>query len=715
MVTPSETRNSDAAGVTVSVPPGRPEILFPLFAEISSLPGIGPKYTKLFEKLGCRTLFELLAHRPSRLIDRSYRPQIAQAEPGRLATIRVQIDQHLPAKGPRQPYKVRVSDPTGFLTLVFFHSEPVYLQRLLPPGETRIVSGEIEEFHGERQMAHPDLIATEEEFAKLPPAEPVYPTTAGLSSRVIAKAVHAALEHVPDLPEWLDPAWARHQGSQRFATALRELHAPTQPHDLDANAPALARLAFDELLASQLALGLIRAREHGLRGRALISDGRLRGKILAALPFTLTGAQTRCVEEIVADLAAPRRMVRLLQGDVGAGKTIVALLAMTAAIEAGAQAALMAPTEILVRQHEERIAPLATNAGLRLAVLTARDKGAARAQTLAALEAGLIDILIGTHALLEDEIAFKDLGLVVVDEQHRFGVHQRLALAAKGHQPTDLLVMTATPIPRTLTLALYGDMEVSRLDEKPPGRRPVQTVLVPASRLEEIIARVKAAIAGGARAYWVCPLVEESELVDLAAAEERAAFLQGLLPGRVGLVHGRLKASEKARVMSAFAAGEIQLLVATTVIEVGVDVPEATIMIVEQAERFGLAQLHQLRGRVGRGRASSTCLLLYQPPLGEAAEARLKILKRTQDGFLIAEEDLRLRGAGDLLGARQSGVPDFRFAQLEAHGELLAAARDDARLVLHQDAELMSARGKALRVLLYLFARDEAVRLLRAG
>ncbi|MFO1187704.1 MAG: ATP-dependent DNA helicase RecG [Alphaproteobacteria bacterium] len=699
---------------SATIAPGRPEILFPLFAEVSALPGIGPKYARLFEKLGARTIFELLSLKPHRLIDRGYRPRIAEAEPGRVATIRVRIDRHMPGHGPR-PTKVRVSDETGFLTLVFFHAEASYLMRLLPPGEARLVSGEMDEFHGERQMTHPDLVVTEEEFAKLPRFEPVYPATAGLSPRIVAKAVKAALANVPELPEWEDAYWMRNNATPAFAAALREVHAPTHAHDLDANAPARARLAYDELLASQLALGLMRAREHGARGRALQSDGRLRGKILAALPYKLTGAQARCISEIVADLAAPRRMVRLLQGDVGAGKTIVSVLAMAAAVEAGAQAALMAPTEILVRQHAERITPLAAAAGLRLAVLTGRDKGAARTQSLAALEAGLIDILIGTHALLEEDIRFKDLGLVVVDEQHRFGVHQRLALAAKGERPVDLLVMTATPIPRTLTLAMYGDMEVSRLDEKPPGRRPIKTVLVASTRLEDVVARLKAALRGGARAYWVCPLVEESEVVDLAAAEERAAFLEARFPGRVGLVHGRLKAAEKQHVMETFAAGAISLLVATTVIEVGVDVPDATIMIIEQAERFGLAQLHQLRGRVGRGRAASTCLLLYRAPLGETAEARLKILRATEDGFLIAEEDLRLRGAGDLLGARQSGMPDFRFADLEAHGELLAAARDDARLVLERDAQLLSERGKALRLLLYLFSRDEAVRLLRAG
>ena len=696
-------------------PRGRPEILFPLFAELPTLPGIGAKTARLYEKLGCRTVFDLLGLLPYRFIDRRHQPAIAEAHPGTHVTLRLRIEAHLPAPSPRLPYRVRAHDATGFVTLVYFHADPKHLLRSLPVGDLRFVSGTLEEFNGERQIVHPDLVASEEEFARMAHIEPVYPATAGLSSRAIARAVAEALRRVPELPEWQDKGWVAHNGSERFHEAIRQLHHPEQAEDFDPNSPARRRLAYDELLASQLVLALMRERDQIQRGRALLGNGNIRRRILAGLPFQLTGAQQRCVREIVADLEDPRRMVRLLQGDVGAGKTIVALLAMAAAVEAGAQAALMAPTEILVRQHSQKLAPLLEGAGLRFAVITGRDTGVSRTETLAALQRGEIDILLGTHALLEDDIAFKDLGLAVIDEQHRFGVHQRLALAAKGARTADLLVMTATPIPRTLTLALYGDMEVSQLDEKPPGRKPVQTVLVAQSRVEEIIAHLAKKLREGTRAYWVCPLVEESELVDLAAAEGRAWELEQRFPGRVGLVHGRLKAAEKSRVMDAFARGEKTLLVATTVIEVGVDVPEASIMIIERAERFGLAQLHQLRGRVGRGSDASSCVLLYAPPLSETAEARLKIMRNTEDGFIIAEEDLRLRGAGDVLGARQSGLPELKFAQLENHGELLAAARDDARLVLTRDPDLTSERGHALRLLLYAFGRDEAVRLLRAG
>ncbi|MFZ1988694.1 MAG: ATP-dependent DNA helicase RecG, partial [Alphaproteobacteria bacterium] len=545
---------------------GRPEILFPLFAEVATLPGIGPRYAKLLEKLGVERVIDLLFHRPDRIIDRNYRPKIALAGHGRLATLRVHIDKHFAPGNPRYPYKVRVSDETGFLTLVFFRAEAAYLKRLLPEGEVRWISGTVEEFQGERQMAHPDFALTEAEFEKQPAVEPVYPLTAGLSNRVISKAVHAALTRVPDLPEWLDAEWRTHQGWPGFKAALEAIHAPANAADIDLKAPPLERLAFDELLASQLALGLMRARLHGARGRALIGDGHIRAKIVRALPFTLTEAQERSIKEIVEDLAAPKRMTRLLQGDVGAGKTVVALLAMAAAVEAGAQAALMAPTEILARQHEATIAPLAEKAGLRVAVLTGRDKGLARDAMLSEIAAGEIDIVVGTHAMLEEDVAFKDLALVVIDEQHRFGVHQRLTLASKGAHPTDLLVMTATPIPRTLTLALYGDMDVSKLDGKPPGRKPVKTVLVNQERLEEVIEHLKRALAKGARAYWVCPLVEESEVVDLANAEERFATLRDRFPGKVGIVHGRLSAREKHEVMEAFQAGVIRVLVATTVI-----------------------------------------------------------------------------------------------------------------------------------------------------
>jgi ATP-dependent DNA helicase RecG len=391
------------------------------------------------------------------------------------------------------------------------------------------------------------------------------------------------------------------------------------------------------------------------------------------------------------------------------------MLAMLAAVEAGCQAAFMAPTELLARQHKHALESLAEATGIRLEVLTGRERGFVREEILKALAAGEIDILVGTHALFSEDVEFRDLGLAVVDEQHRFGVHQRMKLQGKGARPIDVLVMTATPIPRTLALTAFGDMDVSRLEGRPPGRKPIQTRTLSADRLDEVVDHLRRAVAKGARAYWVCPLVEESEKIDLAAAEERAAELAGSLGRIVGLVHGRMKPAERDAAMEKFRAGETRVLVATTVIEVGVDVPEATIMVVEHAERFGLAQLHQLRGRVGRGARPSSCLLVYHQPLGETAKARLKTLRDTDDGFVIAEEDLRLRGAGELLGTRQSGAPEFHFADLGTHDELLAAARDDAKLVLANDPELMSARGEALRVLLYLFERDEAVRYLRTG
>ena len=456
-----------------------------------------------------------------------------------------------------------------------------------------------------------------------------------------------------------------------------------------------------------------RTRSASPGGRAR-GDGRLRSKIVAALPYSLTPSQARAIEEIDADLAKPERMLRLLQGDVGSGKTVVALLAAATVIEAGRQAALMAPTEILARQHLKTMAPLAEAAGLRLAILTGRERGAERADILARLAAGELDLLVGTHALFQDEVAFRDLALAIVDEQHRFGVHQRLALARKG-EAVDVLVLTATPIPRTLVLTYFGDMDVSQLREKPAGRQPIDTRAVPLGRIDEVVAAVGRALDRGERVYWVCPLVAESEVSDLAAAEERFAALKQHFGDATDLVHGKLKGADKDAAMGRFAAGETRLLVATTVIEVGVDVPEATVMVIEHAERFGLAQIHQLRGRVGRGRERSTCLLLYRAPLGETAKARIEILRETEDGFRIAEEDLRLRGEGDVLGTRQSGLPGFKVARIETHGPLLEPARKDAQLVLARDPTLTTERGEALRHLLYLFERDEAIRLLRAG
>jgi ATP-dependent DNA helicase RecG len=696
----------------------RPSLLDPLFGAVTSLPGIGPKLAKLFARLLDREaprLIDLLLHLPSGTIDRSARPKLRDVAPGTIVTVTVTVDKHRapPPNRPRAPYQIYASDETGDITLTYFNARKDFLEKLLPVGERRIISGTSAFYDGMLQMVHPDRVVSEADLHMLPLIEPVYPLTEGLSLNVVRKAAEAALSRAPTLPEWQDAAWLKQQEWTGFGAALSALHHPDDPKAVMPETPAWSRLAYDELLAGQLALALVRASQKRLAGRPSSGDGKITKKIVAALPYSLTPSQARAVEEINADLGKPERMLRLLQGDVGSGKTVVALLAAATIIEAGRQAALMAPTEILARQHHKTIAPLAEAANLRVAILTGRERGKERAEILARLEAGDLDLLIGTHALFQDEVAFRDLALAIVDEQHRFGVHQRLALARKG-EAVDVLVLTATPIPRTLVLTYFGDMDVSQLREKPAGRQPIDTRAVPLGRINDVVSAVGRALDRGERVYWVCPLVAESEVSDLAAAEQRFADLKQHFEG-VDLVHGKLKGAEKDAAMARFAAGETRLLVATTVIEVGVDVPEATVMVIEHAERFGLAQIHQLRGRVGRGRERSTCLLLYRAPLGETAKARIEILRKTEDGFRIAEEDLRLRGEGDVLGTRQSGMPGFRVARIETHGPLLEPARKDAQLILARDPALTSPRGEALRHLLYLFDRDEAIRLLRAG
>ncbi len=697
----------------------RPAILFPLFADIRTLPGVGPKLEKLIARVAGPRVVDLVFDLPAGVVDRSYRPKLAAAEPGRIATVEVMVLEHRPNRVKAQPYKVMVSDETSLMELVFFRAHADYLAGLLPVGARRLLSGRIERFKDRLQMAHPDYVVAPDESAALPLHEPVYGLTEGLTARPMAKAVRGAVEKVPAMPEWQDPAFLKQRKWDSFGTALETAHAPAHDSDLEPGTQARQRLAYDELLANQLALLLIRANLRGGKGRAINSTGALKAKAVAALPFVLTDPQLNALAEIEQDMGCEKRMLRLLQGDVGSGKTIVAMLAMLGAVEAGLQAALMAPTELLVRQHLASLEPYAQAAGVRLACLTGREKGPGRAETLARLAAGEIDILVGTHALFSEDVVFKDLGLAVVDEQHRFGVHQRMQLQSKGQKnqqsSADVLVMTATPIPRTLALTAYGDMDVSKIIGRPPGRKPVETRVMGASRMEDLISHLRTALDRGAQAYWVCPLVEESEKIDLAAAQDRAVMLRQALGLNIGLVHGRMKAAERDAAMLAFKTGETRLLVATTVIEVGVDVPEATIMVVEHAERFGLAQLHQLRGRVGRGSGKSSCILLWHEPLGETAKARLKTMRETDDGFVIAEEDLRLRGPGEVLGKRQSGLEEFRMADPAAHADLLAVAHDDARLVLNRDPDLKSSRGEALRILLYLFGRDEAVRYLRTG
>ena len=694
---------------------GRPESLFPLFAGLETLDGVGPKSAKLLAESGIGTPRDLLFSLPYSGIDRSRKASVREVVPPAVATVEVEVAAHFPPKTKGRPYRVMVRDRDIEFQLVFFHVKGDYLQTLLPTGQRRVVSGKVELFDGVAQMVHPDHVLRPDEAGDLPLFEPVYPLTAGITQKQVTKAVHSALSRAAALPEWIDPALKAREGWPDWQQALQMAHAPASLAECDPAHPARQRLAYDELMAHQLTMALARTVLQRSRGNASVATGRLQRQVLASLPYQPTGAQERATREISADMALPRRMNRLLQGDVGSGKTLVALMALLVAVEAGGQSVMMAPTEILARQHLDSLRPLAEAAGVVLEILTGRDKGGERAAKLAALAAGAIQILVGTHAVFQKDVIFADLRLAVIDEQHRFGVAQRLELRDKG-VAVDVLVMTATPIPRSLSLAQFGDMDISVLDEKPAGRLPVKTALVTTGRMDEVVAHLAAAIAEGRQAYWVCPLVEESELIDMTAAEERFKRLRAVLgEAKVGLVHGQLPPAEKDAVMARFVAGSLAVLVATTVIEVGVNVANASIMVIERAESFGLAQLHQLRGRVGRGSAASTCLLMYQPPLGETALRRLTLLRDTEDGFRIAEEDLAIRGAGDLIGTAQSGLPKFRIADLERQAGLMAVAQSDARALLASDPGLTGPRGQAARVLLWLMEQDKAIRLISVG
>lgn len=699
----------------------RPSILDPLFAPATALSGVGPKLGKLLDKfLGDEShdarVIDLLFHLPSGAVDRRPSESIAEAPIGEIATFAARVSEHRPPppSKAKAPYRILVEDESGDVTLVFFHADVRHLLQTLPVGAYRLISGKLELWDGMRQMVHPDRVLDPKLAATLPSIEPVYRLTEGVGGRIMARIVAGAAERCPELPEWQDEGFLAKAGFPAFRPAMQALHHPPDLRAVEGDTIARRRVGYDELLASQIALALVRRQQKKMAGRVTAGDGALRRAIETALPFRLTDGQRKAVADIHDDMEKPERMLRLLQGDVGSGKTVVALMAMAAAAEAKRQSVLMAPTEILARQHAERLAPLAEKAGLKLALLTGREKGAGRRQVLAGLASGEIDIVVGTHALFQEGVDFHDLALAVVDEQHRFGVHQRLLLGAKG-EAVDVLVMTATPIPRTLALTWFGDMDVSILSEKPAGRKPIATKAISSERYDEVVGAVGRAIEAGAQVYWVCPLVQESDTLDVAAAQQRFEALQDAFGDKVGLLHGQMPGRDKDAAMAAFVAGQTRLLVSTTVIEVGVDVPNASVMVIEHAERFGLAQLHQLRGRIGRGSAASTCLLLYKGPLGPVAEARLTIMRETEDGFRIAEEDLRLRGEGEVLGTKQSGSPDWRIARPEVDGDLLAAARDDARLLIERDPNLETPRGQAIRTLLYLFERDVAIRLLRAG
>ncbi len=694
-----------------------------LCASLKSLKGLGPRGEELLTKLLAKSLsplrvIDLLWHLPNGYLDRRLTPSILEAAPGAVTTLVVKPIRYsaAPKGAARAPLRIVCEDESASLDIVFFHGDRAAVRRLLPLNELRIVSGRVERYGSRLQMAHPDYILSPSERAKLPGIEPVYPLTLGLTQKFLYRVIGDALAKLPDLPEWLGDSLLESESWPSFWRALHMLHRPQSQADLALWTKARERLAFDEVFSAQLAISLVRRSYRQLSGRSLAGDGNLAARMRGALPFSLTRSQEQALAEIKGDMLSSRRMLRLLQGDVGSGKTVVAALAMSAAVEAGAQAAIMAPTDVLARQHLETMKPLCEAAGITLGYLSGREQGKTRALLMEQLASGKIQIMVGTHALFQPDVVFHDLALAVVDEQHRFGVAQRLALQEKAKAgDADILVMTATPIPRTLLLSLHGDLDVSQLTEKPAGRKPILTRTVPQDRLEDIVEGLHRALREGAQVYWVCPAVDSETAREMTAAEERAAHLRQIFGERVGLVHGRLSGAEKDAAIAAFAARETSILVATTVIEVGVNVPAATVMIIENAEMFGLAQLHQLRGRVGRGAAQSSCVLLYKGPLSETAKSRLDILRQVEDGFVIAEEDLRLRGGGEVLGPRQSGDPGFRLAQWPQAAPLIDRASDLARYLLTRDPYLKSEQGLAARRCLILFERDDAMRLLQAG
>jgi ATP-dependent DNA helicase RecG len=699
----------------------RPTALDPLFRSLRSIKGVGPQLGALLNRFfgseGQDAIaLDLLMHMPVGVIDRRRMDGVARTFVGHEATLKLHIDRHeaAPRNMPTRPHRVFAHDETGDIQLVYFRAQGGWVEKLLPVGEERYVAGTIGFFNGQKQITHPDYVVPVEEFKSLPLVEPVYPLTHGLSSRALIKLVRQVLGTLPDLPEWIIDERLAQFRWPTFRTAMTAVHAPNEPADSELWGLARMRLAYDEYLAGQLALMIVRSTMVSARGISRDLTGEITGRVEKALPFALTAGQQAAIADIRDDLMAATRMSRLLQGDVGAGKTVVALMAMAMMAESGAQSALMSPTELLAAQHYRTLQPLAEAAGLWVELLTGKQTAAERRHILEGLAAGEIHIAVGTHALFQSNVEFRNLGLVVVDEQHRFGVEQRLALSDKG-QHADLLVMTATPIPRTLVLTHFGDMAVSVLREKPRGRQPIDTAVLSISEYDRVVQRLQKRIAEGAQAFWVTPLVEESEELDVVSAEDRFKALQKVFGDAVALVHGRLSAAAKQDVMDRFQRNETKILVATTVIEVGVDVPNATIMIIEHAERFGLAQLHQLRGRVGRGPQRSACLLLYKEPLSETAQARLDTIKRTEDGFEIAERDLELRGQGDLLGTRQSGMPGYRLAVPDVHRHLLEYAHDDAKAILERNRGLTGPHGEAVRTLLYLFRKDLALPLIRAG
>ena len=686
----------------------RPPILYPYFAELKFIKGIGPILSQKMSALcGGDRIFNLLCHKPHSVIDRTYTPKIPEAEHGKIASFRVVVESYQEPKTRKLPFKILCRNSTGFITLVFFNYKPDALKSSLPLGEERIISGLVEQFNGGVQIVHPDRIAKPEKWKSVVKFEPQYPLTAGVTQAKISATIEAGLEKILDLPEWQTRA------KLPFKKALHEMHHPVEVNHPNTQADFYERLAYDELLANQIALGLVNSKVTAKAG-LLVKPSKKLEKISAALPFKLTGMQSSALDDILRDMSSGNRMFRLVQGDVGSGKTAVGMLAAAAVVESKGQVVFMAPTTLLAKQVKENIEKFTSDFGIKTELLTGNEKGKTREEILAKTKAGEIDILVGTHALIQDWVEFKNLGLVIIDEQHRFGVLQRLKLSDKNEK-AHILLMTATPIPRSLTIAHYGEMDISRITEKPAERLPIETLVLPISKIDEIIESIKRAISKGEKIYWICPLVEESEKSDLAAAKDRFEFFKKILGAEIGLVHGKMKEAEKSDILQQFQRGDIKMLVATTVVEVGIDVRDATIIFIEHADRFGLSQLHQLRGRVGRGDKKSTCILLYAGNLGGTSMERLKVMKKYNDGFKIAEEDLKIRGAGNMLGTRQSGFHEFRFAVMPHHEFFLMEAREEAKQILKSDPKLSSERGKNLQLLLCLFEYDETISYMNAG
>lgn len=689
----------------------KPQKLLPLLKTISSVKGVGEKTRPAFEKLVGFRVKDLIYHFPMSVIDRRNMPAITDTQNGQVVTLIVTVDQHLGNAKPNDkssPYRIRCYNETGFITLVYFNAFPRYLRGILPVGQTKVISGKIDKFNGEIQMMHPDYIENIDKIDNVTSVEPIYGLTNGISQKILTKIIKNALVETPDLPEWIDGNLMKLRGWSAWGDAIKAMHNPDNYDDLDYHNPNRQRLAYDELLANQLALAISRKFSGQKNGLPMQGNGVLRNKLLKKLPFELTSGQIEVIKEINADQESSNKMLRLLQGDVGSGKTIVALMAALNAVEAGKQVAIMAPTEILATQHYSSISDLLEGMNCKVSMLIGKTKTKERRQILADLGSGEIDILIGTHALFQDNVIFKDLGFVVIDEQHRFGVNQREALSRKGEN-SDVLLMSATPIPRTLTMTFYGDMESSRITTKPVGRKPIETKIVPTSKIKDILMGMKRVLERGEKIYWICPLVEESEKLDLVAVENRYQDLKKIFGDQVGLLHGKMKPEEREQVMFNYRDGHLNILVATTVVEVGVDVKESTAIIIEHAERFGLSQLHQLRGRVGRNDKQSSCVLLYHS-LGKISKERLKIMRESNDGFYLAEQDLRLRGGGDVMGTKQSGMPDFKVADLYYNIDLLKIANQKAvEIVL--DGKI----GEEIKTLLYLFGYDKQVGMVKTA